>query len=125
MGLLLARRDAPIVSAGLLGGWYALPLLLAVAATAGRSAWSLRERRFRAARVGAAAQTSLIPWGWPLARFPYMLPPDLTIADAAAPHTTLRLVLIALAVGAAVLFPSPAYLFRVFKSTSGTAFGRS
>ena len=123
--LLLARRDAPIVSEGLLGGWFALPLLIAVAAAAAWTTWSLRERRFRGARIGAAAQASLILWGWPLAQFPYLLPPDLTIAEAAAPRATLRLVLIALAVGAAVLFPSLAYLFRVFKATSGTALERS
>ena len=123
--LLLARRDAPAVSEGLLRGWHAIPLLAAVAVAAAHTAWSLRHRRFRAARIGAAAQASLILWGWPLAQFPYLLPPDLTIADAAAPATTLRLVLIALGVGALVLFPSLAYLFRVFKSTSGTAFDRT
>ena len=43
------------------------------------------------------------------------LPPDLTIADAAAPRVTLELALIALIAGAIVLFPSLFYLFRVFK----------
>jgi cytochrome d ubiquinol oxidase subunit II len=44
------------------------------------------------------------------------VPPDLTIAEAAAPPVTLRLVLIALALGAVVLLPSLAYRFRVFKA---------
>ena len=125
LALILARRDAPGLSEGLLQGWHAIPLLLAVGCAAGWTAWSLRGRHFRAARIGAAAQASLILWGWPLAQYPYLLPPDLTITEGAAPSTTLRLVLIALAVGALVLFPSLAYLFRVFKSTSGTAFERS
>ena len=123
--LLLARRDAPNLSEGLLEGWHAIPLLLAVAGAATWTAWSLRRRRFRSARLGAAAQASLILWGWPLAQYPYLLPPDLTIAQAAAPSTTLRLVLIALGLGALVLFPSLAYLFRVFKSTEGTALERT
>lgn len=123
IALLLARRDAPNLSEGLLEGWHAIPLLMAVGASAAWTAWSLRRRRFRAARIGAGAQASLILWGWPLAQFPWLLPPDVTIAEAAAPATTLRLVLIVLGVGALVLFPSLAYLFRVFKSTRGTAAG--
>jgi cytochrome d ubiquinol oxidase subunit II len=61
-------------------------------------------------------QVSLIFWGWPLAQYPFLLPPNYTIANAAAPNTTLRLTLIALAVGAVVLLPSLWYLFQVFKT---------
>jgi cytochrome d ubiquinol oxidase subunit II len=117
LALLLARRDAPGISRGLLEGWHAVPLLLGVGLAAAWTAWSLVHRRFHAARIGAAAQASAILWGWPLAQFPYLLPPDLTITAAAAPATTLRLVLITLGVGALLLFPSLAYLFRVFKSS--------
>jgi cytochrome bd-type quinol oxidase subunit 2 len=46
------------------------------------------------------------------------LPPDLTIADAAAPRITLELALIAVLAGAAVLFPSLYYLMSVFKGKS-------
>jgi cytochrome d ubiquinol oxidase subunit II len=53
-----------------------------------------------------------------VAQFPYLLPPDLTIAGAAAPAVTLRLVLGAVGLGALVLFPSLYYLFRVFKGAS-------
>jgi cytochrome d ubiquinol oxidase subunit II len=48
-----------------------------------------------------------------------MLPPDLTIAAAAAPVVTLRLVAIVLAAGAVLLIPSLWYLFRVFKARPG------
>jgi cytochrome d ubiquinol oxidase subunit II len=65
--------------------------------------------------VAAATQVSLILWGWALAQYPYVVPPALTIAEAAAPALTLTLVLWGLAAGALVLFPSLAYLFRVFK----------
>jgi cytochrome d ubiquinol oxidase subunit II len=59
---------------------------------------------------------SCIIWGWGLAQYPYLLPPDLTYAAAAAPPITLKLVLGALAAGLLVLVPSLYYLFRVFKS---------
>jgi cytochrome d ubiquinol oxidase subunit II len=73
-------------------------------------------RKYRLARLGAGLQVSLIFWGWPLAQYPYLLPPGFTIAGAAAPPITLRLVLAALVLGGLVLLPSLVYLFRIFKS---------
>src|SRR6185312_609378 len=46
---------------------------------------ALWKRRYGVARIAAAAEVALILWGWGVAQFPYMLPPDLTIAGAAAP----------------------------------------
>jgi cytochrome bd ubiquinol oxidase subunit II len=91
-----------------------LGVLMGVAALA--AFWALWRRRYRVARIAAAGQVVLILWGWGVAQYPYLLPPDLTIAGAAAPKVTLELVLIALGLGAVVLFPSLYYLFRVFKA---------
>ncbi len=102
--------------AGLTSGPWAIPLHVATGAAAVTAIAALWTRRFRLARLAAGAQVSLILWGWALAQFPYLLPPDLTIAAAAAPRATLRLVLGALALGALVLIPSLAYLLWVFKS---------
>jgi cytochrome d ubiquinol oxidase subunit II len=107
LGLVLSGQ-APLVGARLV----ALTGIAAVCAFI-----ALWTRRYRAARVAAAAQVSLVLWGWGLAQFPYLLPPDLTIAGAAAPAITLRLALGVLGLGALVLFPSLYYLFRVFKGT--------
>jgi cytochrome d ubiquinol oxidase subunit II len=114
--LFIARSQAPSLSEGLLGGWHSIPLLTVVATSAAATVWSLRQCRFRVARVSAAIQTSAILWGWPLAQFPYLLPPHTTIDAAASPAATLRFVLLALGVGGALLFPSLWYLFRIFKS---------
>ncbi len=113
--LVLSLRYAPRVRDGLIFAAWAVPLHLVTAAAAVTALAALWFRRWRLARVAAAAQVSLILWGWALGQYPYLLPPDLTIAAAAAPAVTLRLVLGALALGAAVLFPSLYYLFRVFK----------
>jgi cytochrome d ubiquinol oxidase subunit II len=92
-------------------------LVVALTAVAALAAfWTLWRRRYLFARVAAAATVTLIIWGWGLAQYPYVLPPDLTIAQAAAPRITLELILIALLVGAAVLFPSLYYLFKIFKA---------
>ena len=98
--------EAPPVHAGIV-------TLAAAAAVA--AFWSLWRRRYRMARAAAAAEVVFIVWGWAVAQHPYLVPPDLTIADAASPRVTLELALIAVLAGAVVLFPSLYYLMRVFK----------
>jgi cytochrome d ubiquinol oxidase subunit II len=99
----------------LMGGG-ALAFQGAVALAAVTAIWGVWTSRFRVARVAAAAQVSLILWGWVLVQAPYVVPPTLTIRDAAAPPVTLRLLVGALAVGAVVLVPSLLYLYRTFSA---------
>jgi len=115
--LLLAGREAPLMWRGLMATPRALAIHLATGVAAVAALAALYLRRYRLARVAAAAQVVCILWGWAVAQYPWMLPPSLSIADAAAPPITLRLTLGALALGAVVLLPSLAYLFRVFKSS--------
>jgi cytochrome d ubiquinol oxidase subunit II len=115
LALLLSRGYAPLVRGALIFAAWAVPLHLLTGAAAITALAALWFRRWRVARVAAAAQVSLILWGWALSQRPYILPPDLTIADAAAPAVTLRLALGALVLGAVVLVPSLYYLFRLFK----------
>jgi cytochrome d ubiquinol oxidase subunit II len=67
--------------------------------------------RYRPARFVAAAAVAAIVAGWGLAQEPYLLPPELTIEEAAAGDATLIALLVALAIGAAILVPSLALLF--------------
>ena len=121
LALLVSRPGAPLMRQGLLGSAWALPFQAATAAAALTALAGLWTRRYRVARVAAGAQVSLILWGWAGSQYPYLIPPDLTIADAAAPPATLHLVLVALILGAAVLVPSLVYLFRVFKARDLTS----
>jgi cytochrome d ubiquinol oxidase subunit II len=114
--LLLSPSQAPLVMKGLLGSGWAIPLHLATGAAAIAVLAALWYRRFRLARVAVGLQVSLIFWGWPLAQYPMLLPPDLTIGRAAAPDATLRLVLWILVIGGVVLLPSLWYLFQIFKT---------
>jgi cytochrome d ubiquinol oxidase subunit II len=106
-----------LVWRGLVTAPFAAPVHLLTSLSASLALWGLWSRRFRLARVATGVQVSLILWGWALAQYPWMLPPSLAIADAAAPAITLKLTLGALAAGTVVLLPSLAYLFRVFKSS--------
>jgi cytochrome bd ubiquinol oxidase subunit II len=118
---LLSGTGAPSVRAGLTASRWALPLHLATAISALGAFYFLWRRKYAPARVCAAAQVSLILWGWALAQFPFIVEPDITISSAAAPRATLRLLLIALCIGALLLFPSFYYLFRVFKGKTAFA----
>jgi cytochrome d ubiquinol oxidase subunit II len=112
----LAWRDAPLVWSGLMASPRALPVQLLTGLSASTALWALWRRRYLMARVTAIVQVSCILWGWALAQYPWILPPELAIHEAAAPTVTLHLTLGALGLGALVLLPSLAYLFRIFKS---------
>jgi cytochrome bd ubiquinol oxidase subunit II len=114
--LAMSAQHAPLLLETLTRSASALPLQLATAAAAITALAALATRRFRLARLAAGAQVSCIVWGFGFATYPYVVPPSMTIAAAAAPPITLRLTLIALAAGVVVLVPSLVYLFRVFKS---------
>ena len=112
---LLSRDGAPRVHAALLARRWSWPFHALTAAAALTAFAALAKRRFRLARAAAAAQTAFILLGWGLAQLPFLVVPDLTLADAAASPPTLRLLLIVLAAGVPVLVPSLVLLFRVFK----------
>ena len=115
--LAAAAPTAPLMRHGLLGSGWSLPFQVTTGVAALAALWGLVRRRYALARVAAILQISLVLWGWAWSQYPYVVPPDLDIPSAAAPITTLRLVLAALALGAVVLVPSLFYLFRVFKSS--------
>jgi cytochrome bd ubiquinol oxidase subunit II len=113
---VLAKSGAPTVRAGISRSWWALGLHVFTAIFAMAAFYTLWTRRYKLARVCAAAQVTLILLGWAFAQFPNLVEPDITIGSAAASHITLKLLLIALVAGAVVLFPSYYYLIRVFKA---------
>lgn len=121
--LLSHGATAPLVAEGLTVSAWAAPLHLLTAAAAVTAIGALWRRRYHVARVAAAIQVSLILWGWLLAQYPYLVPERITLEGSAAPAATLRLVLLGLAVGMAILLLSLAYLFRVFQKIPGARRG--
>jgi cytochrome bd ubiquinol oxidase subunit II len=113
--LAVARYGAPLVYAGLVDRPWSLPFHLSTAAVAVGALAALAWRRFGWARALAVTQAVLVLWGWAAAQFPYAVVPDLTFTGTAAPPNVLRIALVALVMGALVLFPSLVYLFRIFK----------
>ena len=122
VGALIAGLAQNVgVARGLLGAGWATLLHLATAAAAIAAIVALRRRDYRGARVAAAAQVSLILWGWVFAQYPYLIPDTVVIRDGAAPAITLRLLLVGLVVGSLVLIPSLRYLLRTFSSGHDSA----
>ena len=72
-------------------------------------------RRFELARYAAALAVAAIIAGWALAQYPTVLP-GLSVAQAASPQATLIAVVVAVAVGAVLLFPSLGLLFALVLS---------
>jgi cytochrome d ubiquinol oxidase subunit II len=111
-GLFVVRSDAPRLYDGLTSGWGLVPVV--VSGVAGLVAMGLVVlRRFTAARLSAALAVAAVIVGWAVAQRPYLLPTTLTVEAAAASDTTLIALIVSLAVGAAVLFPSLVLLFRL------------
>lgn len=110
-GLLVLRQDARPLYDGLVGDalW-----LVAVSGVAGLATLALVWRRaLGIARAAAAVAVGAIIWGWAVAQSPDLLPGHISIEDAAAGRPTLIAVLVSFGVGALVLVPSLAYLFRL------------
>jgi len=119
---LLSAGGAPEFHRSLTESRWSLPLMAANALSAVGAGISLKRRRYRAARLCAAAQVTTLLVGWGLAQVPYLVRPDLEIHAAAASPEMLRLMLIALAAGAVLLFPAIYGLLRIFKKEA--LFGR-
>jgi len=118
-GLGVARMHAPDVSRDLTAG-FAFYFQLATGIAAITAIWALWTRRWALARIAAAAQVSLILWGWVVVQYPYVIPSTHTLRATAAPRITLVLLLWGLIGGSVVLIPSLAYLFRTFTSNDSS-----
>lgn len=110
-GLFVLHSDAHFLYTRLLRGG-ALAAVI-VSALAGVTTLELvRRSRFEPARYSAALAVAAVIGGWALAQQPLLLK-GLTVQQAAAPHDTLVLVVVAVLGGALILFPSLALLFRL------------
>jgi len=109
--------DAPEFTRQLLAAPWGIPLrALSTIAGVGTMV-ALQQRRYRLARMMVIALIAFIVAGFGYAQQPFMIRPEVTIANAAAPLATLRLTLLTLGAGTVLLAPSFFVLFRVFKGS--------
>jgi cytochrome bd ubiquinol oxidase subunit II len=111
-GLLVLRSDARDLYDGLLSGG-GLAMVLVSGAFGLVTIALVWVGRFGLARVTSAAAVAAVVVGWALAQSPYVLPPELTLEDAAASDATLSAVVIAVTAGMVILAPSLWFLYRL------------
>ena len=117
IGLLVIRADAAVLWHGMLeDGW---PFVVSSAIAGAVALGATYRGRERVARAAAAVAVASVIAGWGVAQWPYLIVPDLTAAEAAAPKSSLGPIVIGLVVGAALVAPSLLLLFRVFKASQG------
>ena len=109
-GVLVLQEDSRLVYDGLTSGFGLVDLVLSALAGLVTIAL-LAARRFSAARYTAAAAVVTIVAGWAIAQSPYILPPDLTVTEAAAADNVLIALLVAIVVGLFILVPSLILLY--------------
>jgi cytochrome d ubiquinol oxidase subunit II len=118
---LMAGTAATAIRQGLVerpAGWLVEACAIAATIVALRALWL---RHFQRARMAAAVQVAFIIVGWGIAQYPYLIRPDMTITNSAAPENVASAIDIALGCGAVVLIPSLALLSLIFKRTRSAA----
>jgi cytochrome d ubiquinol oxidase subunit II len=111
-GLFVLRDDARGLYDGLTSGGGLVMVIASALAGAVTLALVWRER-FGLARFTAAVAVTCIVVGWALAQDPYLLPPELTLDEAAASDATLSAVLIGVGLGMIILAPSLWLLYHL------------
>jgi cytochrome bd ubiquinol oxidase subunit II len=109
VGLAIIRFDAHALFQGLIYGPGLAGLLISLLAGIA-TLMLVTKRRFGLARISASLAVVGTIIGWALAQQPILLI-HLTIEQAAAPHETLVVILVAIAMGGVILFPSLGLLF--------------
>jgi len=113
LGLFLSISEAPVIWHGMLDhGWWAVGITMLIGIG---TAAALFFRRYKLARVLIVMEVAAFLGAWGISQFPYILPPNLTVVQAASPPTTMREFLYSALVGLLVLLPSFWFLFHVFK----------
>jgi cytochrome d ubiquinol oxidase subunit II len=112
-GIGVLHADAPRLFSGLTHR--GLPLVLASIIFGGLSILLLLRKQFVAVRITAATAVVSVLWAWGVAQYPDVLSGVVTVSAAAAPDQTLLFLVVALAVGSAILIPSLLLLFTMFQ----------
>ena len=80
----------------------------------GGASWPCSPAARCAARAcSRRARCAAVLWGWAAAQYPYLLPPDLTIAAGAAGNATLTAVLIVFGLAVVLVLPALGLLFTL------------
>jgi cytochrome d ubiquinol oxidase subunit II len=111
VGIFVLNADAEYLFDGLTSR--GLPFVILSAICGGTTLLLLHRANHRGARLTAIGAVTSIIVGWGVAQWDYMLPETLTVADAAAPSSTIWAVTIATGLAILVVFPSIGLLYAL------------
>jgi len=72
-------------------------------------------RRYGWARVLIVAEAAFLLLSWGVSQYPYIIPPDVTAANASSPQETQVFLLVGIIIALIIVVPSLWFLFYVFK----------
>ncbi len=105
------ERSLPLFGIGIASGFAALVALWYT--------WPL------AATIAAASTVTCVIWGWGVAQYPFLLPPNLTIKNCKTSDSVLWAMLWSIAVGMVIVVPSLWWLLAIFKGAHHDASKKS
>jgi cytochrome bd ubiquinol oxidase subunit II len=113
LGLLLSPTEAPLLWQGLLTR--AIPVVVVTMLIGLATAAALLYRRYSLARILIVLEGAFLLGSWGLSQYPYIIPPSVTIDNAANEPAVIVALLIAIGIGMVLILPALYYLFSVFK----------
>ncbi|HEX6478863.1 MAG TPA: cytochrome d ubiquinol oxidase subunit II [Ktedonobacteraceae bacterium] len=113
LGLFLSVSEAPILWHGMLA--HAIPVVITTMVIGVMTALALVVRHYQVARVLVILEAAFLLGSWGLSQVPYIIPPDVTVSNAANDPNVILTLMIATGIGMVILLPSLYYLFSVFK----------
>ncbi|HWB38725.1 MAG TPA: cytochrome d ubiquinol oxidase subunit II [Candidatus Saccharimonadales bacterium] len=114
-GLVFLHQQAPFIADGL--AHRGLPFILLSGISGLVALGLLYIRYFATARIFAAVAVAAVLIGWAAAQYPYVLPTQVTLTQAAAVTSVLKATLASMAVGALILIPSLSWLYVLFQKS--------
>ena len=116
LGLLLSPSESPILWRGMLERGLVVVIMTLLIGLA--TAFTLFTKRYFIARILIIAEAAFMLGAWGLSQYPYIIPSQYTISNAANESNVIIAALIGMACGIIILIPSLYYLFAVFKFPS-------
>jgi cytochrome d ubiquinol oxidase subunit II len=113
LGLILSPSEAPFLWNGMLDK--AIPVVIVTMLVGVAAAAALWFRRYGWARVLIVAEVAFLLLSWGVSQYPYIIPPDVTAANASSPQETQVFLLIGIIIALIIVVPSLWFLFYVFK----------
>ena len=118
ISFLLSAKGAPTIRQGLGNSFWSIPFHILTGVTSIAAIYTIWTRYYQFARILVPIQVSLVILGWGFAQYPYLVAPNLTFSNTAAPDSVLMPVLIIIIVGGVLLAPAFWYLYAVFKGNT-------